>query len=45
MLEWMNEFVYSNNKKQFHSTVHIMDYKLLKKGNKKYNTYSDYPQY
>ena len=32
MNEWMNEFIYSNNKKQLRSTVHIMDYKLLKKG-------------
>ena len=42
----MNEFLFQQQK-QLHSrpTVHIMDCKLLKKSNKKYNTYSDYPQY
>ena len=27
----MNELIYSNNKKQLHSTVHVMDCNLLKK--------------
>ena len=27
-----NKFFFYSNKKQLHSTVHIMDYKLLKKG-------------
>ena len=43
--EWMNEWIYSNNKNNY-----IVQYTLLiincwKEGNKKYNTYSDYPQY
>ena len=38
----MNEFIYSNNKKQLHSTVHIMDYKIIILNEIIHNRYNDY---
>ena len=46
--EWMNEWIYLfQQQEQLHSTVYsaLLITNCWKEGNKKYNTYSDYPQY